>query len=150
MKHSFLILSVVLALVAPSLRADGCYTNLAGTVICGRPLAISPHTVAFSNALERTVYRLAIFPDHERRRIAAELGSIQFVSPKVMLALKGAEKAMKRVRQRVVSGQTTIDHAEDFCAREREHVRRYLDHQVAEGHLTAAERDLLQSRFYHE
>jgi len=123
--------------------ADNVYTNLAGNAIAGKPCAITAQTVTFAQNAERSVYRLAIFPEGEKRRIAAELGSTQFVPRKIQVALAGVEKAVARMRDRVGKGLATKEQCAAFLEREREHVRRYLDHEVDEGRLLAVERNLL-------
>ena len=144
------------------------YTNHAGNVIAGWPVALTPTQVTLgnggfietalpsasgvgSNALGRAgsmipprgeTYPLSIFPESEQRRIAADFGA-----PRVPLAVKraiaGAEKAMARSRKRAEKGLCTKKESETFCAKSSAALKAYLDKQVESGVITPAERKAL-------
>ena len=84
-------------------------------------------------------YPLSIFPESERRRIAADFGK-----PRVPIAVKraitGAEKAMARSRKRAEKGLCTKEESEAFCEKSAAALRNYLDKQVKDGVITPAER----------
>ena len=144
------------------------YTNHAGNVIAGWPVALTATQVTLghggvidpalpsssgvgSNALGRAgtmippqgeTYPLSIFPESEQRRIAADFGE-----PRVPLAVKraidGAEKAMARSRKRAEKGLCTKEESEAFCAKSSAALKAYLDKQVESGAITPAERKAL-------
>jgi len=119
------------------------YTNLAGNVVSGVPASIVSQTVTLTNGAEKAVYKLAIFPEGEKRRIAADAGSTQFVPANIRLALEGVNKAVRRSQQRAEKGHCTKEQSQAFCVREAERMKAYLDHEVAEGRLLPSERALL-------
>ncbi|MBR0241581.1 MAG: hypothetical protein IJQ54_03545, partial [Kiritimatiellae bacterium] len=84
-------------------------------------------------------YPLSIFPESERRRIAADFGEPR-VPPAVRRAIAGAEKAMARSRKRAEKGLCTKEESDDFCAKSAAALRSYLDKQVKDGVITPAER----------
>ena len=118
------------------------YTNLAGNVVSGAPVALDRRTVTLSNAVETASYPLSIFPESERRRIAADFGQPQ-VPLAVRRAIDGAEKAMARSRKRAEMGLCTKEESEAFCKKSAAALRSYLDRQVQEGAITPAERKQL-------
>ena len=134
------------------------YTNHAGNVIAGWPVALTATQVtlgrggvidpALPGIVGRAVstkpprgetYPLSIFPEGEQRRIAADFGE-----PRVPLAVKraiaGAEKAMARSRKRAEKGLCTKEESETFCAKSSAALKAYLDKQVESGAITPAER----------
>ena len=165
MKLAVVICLLPCALVA---RAEGGYTNHAGNVIAGWPVALTATQVTLrnggfietalpsssgvgSNALGRAgsmippqgeTYPLSIFPESEQRRIAADFGA-----PRVPIAVKraiaGAEKAMARSRKRAEKGLCTKEESEAFCAKSSAALKAYLDKQVESGVITPAERKAL-------
>ena len=130
--------SVLLA----ALSAVGVYTNLAGNVVSGVPVALDRRTVALSNAVETAKYPLSVFPESEQRRIAADFGRPR-VPLAVRRAIEGAEKAMARSRKRAEMGFCTQEESEAFCRKSSAALKAYLDRQVEEGTLTSAERQCL-------
>ena len=141
-------------------RAEGGYTNHAGNVIAGWPVALTATQVTLvsgagclvpgasgagvaapstKHQAPSTTYPLSIFPESEQRRIAADFGE-----PRVPLAVKraiaGAEKAMARSRKRAEKGLCTKEESEAFCAKSSVALKAYLDKQVESGAITPAER----------
>lgn len=133
-------MAVSVLLVA--LSAVGVYTNLAGNVVSGVPVALDRRTVALSNAVETARYPLSIFSASEQRRIAADFGRPR-VPLAVRRAIEGAEKAMARSRKRAEMGFCTKEESEAFCRKSSAALKAYLDRQVEEGTLTSAERQCL-------
>ena len=145
-------------------RGEGGYTNHAGNVIAGWPVALtathvtlseelgakslelrakseegSSHQPPRSSLLAPRSYPLSIFPESEQRRIAADFGA-----PRVPIAVKraiaGAKKAMERSRKRAEKGLCTKEESEAFCAKSSAALKAYLDRQVESGAITPAER----------
>ena len=87
-------------------------------------------------------YPLSIFPESERRRIAADFGEPR-VPVAVRRAIAGAEKAMARSRKRAEKGLCTKEESDAFCAKSEAALKNYLDRQVKEGVITPAERNAL-------
>ena len=93
-------------------------------------------------------YPLSIFPESERRRIAADFVLLQGggqigllrVPVAVKRAITGAEKAMARSRKRAEKGLCTKEESDAFCAKSEAALKSYLDKQVKEGVITPAER----------
>ena len=137
-----------MSFVLSSARAEGGYTNHAGNVIAGRPVALTATQVTLGEEgrktgdVRRVSYPLSIFPESEQRRIAADFGE-----PRVPLAVKraidGAEKAMARSRKRAEKGLCTKEESEAFCAKSSAALKGYLDREVASGAITPAERKAL-------
>ena len=121
------------------------YTNHAGNVIAGWPVALTKTHVTLSashhssHPSTSSLIPLSIFPESEQRRIAADFGA-----PRVPLAVKraiaGAEKAMARSRKRAEKGLCTKEESEAFCAKSSAALKAYLDRQVESGAITPAER----------
>lgn len=130
--------SVLFAVVS----AVGSYTNLAGNVVSGTPVALDRRAVSLSNAVETVRYPLSIFPESEQRRIAMDFGQPR-VPPKVRRAIDGAEKAMVRSRKRAEMGLCTKEESEAFCTKSSAALKSYLDRQLQEGAITPAERQFL-------
>ena len=138
-------ITLVLLLFVLGARAEGGYTNHAGNVIAGWPVALTQTQVTLGEEGRRTgdvrrvSYPLSIFPESEQRRIAADFGE-----PRVPLAVKraiaGAEKAMARSRKRAEKGLCTKEESEAFCAKSSAALKAYLDRQVESGAITPAER----------
>ena len=161
--------------------AEPGYTNHAGNVVSGWPVKLtatqvvlqeggSPgrlggtprptcvdqpsttnHQPPTTNYQLTTTYPLSIFPESERRRIAADFvlrqGGGQVDRLRVPVAVKraiaGAEKAMARSRKRAEKGLCTKEESEAFCAKSETALKSYLDKQVKEGVITPAERKAL-------
>ena len=130
-----ILLALTFSLLAFPLFAQPGYTNHAGNVIAGFPVALTKTHVSWNSSL----YPLSIFPESEQRRIAADFGE-----PRLPLEVKrviaGAEKAMARSRKRVEKGLCTKEESEAFCAKSSAALRTYLDKQVESGAITPAER----------
>ena len=152
----------VLAAFALSARAEGGYTNHAGNVIAGWPVALTRTQVTLApgagclvpgaaepianhqapstnHQAPGTTYPLSIFPESEQRRIAADFGEPR-LPLEVKRAIDGAEKTMARSRKRAEKGRCTKEESEAFCAKASAALRTYLDKQVESGVLTPAER----------
>ena len=145
-------ITLVLLLFVLGARAEGGYTNHAGNVIAGWPVALTATQVTLGEEgrktgdVRRVSYPLSIFPESEQRRIAADFGE-----PRVPLAVKraiaGAEKAMVRSRKRAEKGLCTKEESEAFCAKSSAALKAYLDRQVESGAITPAERRGLDKGF---
>ena len=157
-----LLCFLMLALVA---RAEPGYTNHAGNVVSGWPVKLTATHVVLSDGgspgrlggtprptansqlttpnSQLTTYPLSIFPESERRRIAADFGQPR-VPVAVKRAIAGAEKAMARSRKRAEKGLCTKEESEAFCAKSEAALKSYLDKQVKEGVITPAERKALR------
>ena len=141
------------------------YTNHAGNAISGWPVKLTQKEVTLAdsksvnastnqpfNSSSLTTYPLSIFPESERRRIAADFllrqgsgGQVGLLRIPVAVkrAVAGAEKAMARSRKRAEKGLCTKEESEAFCNKSAAALRRYLDKQVKEGVITPAERKAL-------
>ena len=157
-----LLCFLMLALVA---RAEPGYTNHAGNVVSGWPVKLTATQVVLAEGgssgrlggtprptansqlttpnSQLTTYPLSIFPESERRRIAADFGQPR-VPVAVKRAIAGAEKAMARSRKRAEKGLCTKEESEAFCAKSEAALKSYLDKQVKEGVITPAERKALR------
>ena len=108
-----------------------------------QPSTLNPqHLSPITYHLSSITYPLSIFPESERRRIAADFGQPR-IPEKVKRAIAGAEKAIARSRKRAEKGLCTKDESEAFCAKSAAALRRYLDKQVESGTITPAERKAL-------
>ena len=151
-RRAFILPVVSISLFAASAFAEGGYTNHAGNVVSGTVVALDARTTTISNAAECVKLPLSIFPEPERRRIAADFllrhGSgghvgLLRVPDAVKRAVAGAEKAMARSRKRAEKGLCTKDESDDFCAKSAAALKSYLDKQVESGVITPAERKVL-------
>ena len=161
------ILKILLCFLMPALvaHAEPGYTNHAGNVVAGWPVKLTATQVMLAeggspgrlggtprptcvdqppttNYQLPTTYPLSIFPESERRRIAADFGQPR-VPVAVKRAITGAEKAMARSRKRAEKGLCTKEESEAFCAKSEAALKSYLDKQVKEGVITAGERKAL-------
>ena len=123
-------------------QAQNAYTNHAGNVAWGIVVALDARTVTISNETETVKLPLSIFPESERRRIAADFGEPR-VPVAVRRAIAGAEKAMARSRKRAEKGLCSKEESDAFCAKSEAALKSYLDKQVKEGVITPAERKAL-------
>ena len=164
MKNVELKAAVVFFLASCVLSAagEGGYTNHAGNVIAGFPVALTATHVSLSEegggksdevspdsslpaprsslySPRSSLYSLSIFPESEQRRIAADFGEPR-LPLEVKRAIAGAEKAMARSRKRAEKGLCTKEESEAFCAKSQTALRTYLDKQVESGAITPAER----------
>ncbi len=138
MKVEFILSFSFLALSAIAGAQPG-YTNHAGNVVAGWPVKLTATHVALAESATTNQYPLSIFPEAERRRIAADFGEPR-VPVAVKRAITGAEKAMARSRKRAEKGLCTQEESDAFCAKSASALRNYLDRQVKEGVITPAER----------
>lgn len=148
--------------IAPAAMAEQpAYTNHAGNVVAGVVVALDARAATISNAEETVELPLSIFPEFERRRIAADFALRQGgglpgtglpsggqidqlrVPPAVKRAVVGAKKAMARSRKRAALGLCSQEECDAFCAESEESLRIYLDKQVLDGVITPAERTAL-------
>ena len=147
------ILKSLFCFLMPALvaHAEPGYTNHAGNVVSGWPVKLTATQVVLSEGTTQTTnhypqttnhYPLSIFPESERRRIAADFGQPR-VPVAVKRAIAGAEKAMARSRKRAEKGLCTKEESEAFCAKSEAALKSYLDKQVKEGVITHAERKAL-------
>jgi len=164
LSFSFLALSAIAG-------AQPGYTNHAGNVVAGWPVKLTQKEVSLVEGVvtndcrltssDKTLltfqlfdfsttntYPLSIFPESERRRIAADFGQPR-VPVAVRRAIAGAEKAMARSRKRAAKGLCSQEESDAFCEKSEAALRSYLDKQVESGTLTPAERKALdRSRFH--
>jgi len=128
------------------------YTNHAGNVVSGAVVALDARTATVSNAEESVKLPLSIFPESERRRIAADFllrqgsgGQVGLLRVPVAVkrAITGAEKAMARSRKRAEKGLCTKEESDAFCEKSAAALKSYLDKQVESGAITPAERKAL-------
>ena len=139
---------MVLLLFVLGARAEGGYTNHAGNVIAGWPVALTQTQVTLvargqeTGDVRRVSYPMSIFPESEQRRIAADFGEPR-VPIAVRRAIAGAEKAMARSRKRAEKVLCTKEESEAFCAKSSAALKVYLDKQVESGVITPAERKAL-------
>ena len=171
MKASLLSL-LSLPFIALSAHAEGGYTNHAGNVVAGWPVKLTATQVSLADGVvtngcqlstndcrlttsdnnfstfqpfnfsTTNTYPLSIFPEVERRRIAADFGQPR-VPVAVRRAIAGAEKAMARSRKRAEKGLCTKEESDAFCAKSEAALKSYLDKQVESGAITPAERTAL-------
>ena len=157
-RRAFILPVVSISLFAASAFAEGGYTNHAGNVVAGWPVKLTQKEVTLvegvaTNGCQLTTngsspsttnaYPLSIFPESEQRRIAADFGQPR-VPVAVKRAITGAEKAIARSRKRAAKGLCTQEESDAFCAKTEAALRIYLDRQVKEGVITAAERKALR------
>ena len=134
------LVAVLSSLFALSLFAQQGYTNHAGNVVAGFPVALTATHVTLATTNETSsLVPLSIFPESEQRRIAADFGTPR-LPVAVKRAIDGVEKAMARSRKRAEKGLCTKDESEAFCAKSQTALRTYLDKQVESGAITPAER----------
>ena len=136
------ILFFASALAAAGAEMLNSYTNHAGNVVSGVVVVLDARTATISNAAETVECPLSIFPESERRRIAADFGTPRAPAA-VRRAIDGAEKAMARSRKRAERGLCTKEESDAFCVQSAAALRAYLDKQVESGVLTPAERKAL-------
>lgn len=134
---------MVVSVIFAALSTVGSYTNLAENVISGVPIQLDRREVTISNSFEVAKYPLSIFPETEKRRIAADFGSTMLIPRGVMRAVESNEKAVARSQKRAEKGFCTKEESEAFVNRSRSALKTYLDRQVDGGVITPTERKLL-------
>lgn len=158
LKGLFWIAASVSALVAAAepfnhstLQPFNSYTNHAGYPVDGVPVALDSRTVTLSNATETLTLPLSIFPEEERRRIAADyVAADPDASPTALLvpepvrqAIAAGEKAIRRSRLRASKGLCTREESDAFCAQTSAALSSWLDAQLEAGAILPAERQAL-------
>lgn len=135
---------VALLLAFPLLAAarEPGYTNHAGNVVAGVVVALDGRTATISNAAETVTVPLSVFPEAERRRLAAEFGEPRLPEA-VRRAVDGAERAIARSRLRAEKGLCTGEESAAFIDRTRSALSAYLDAQLQAGTITSSERQAL-------
>ena len=134
-----------------TLQPFNSYTNHAGHPVPGIPVALDSRTVTLSNAAESLTLPLSIFPEEERRRIAADYVTANpdvpptalLVPEPVRQAIAAGEKAIRRSRLRASKGLCTQEESDAFCAQTAAALRTYLDAQLEAGAILPAERQAL-------
>ena len=133
--------------------AEPAYTNHAGNVVSGAVVSLDARTVVVSNEMESVKLPLSIFPEPEKRRIAADFlisqgaeGQVDMlrVPAAVKRAVSGSRKAIARSRKRAEKGLCTKEESDAFCEKSEEALRSYLDRQVESGVITPEERKALR------
>ena len=104
--------------LAPSARAQSAYTNHAGYAVSGFPVALDARTVTLSNDTETLTLPLSIFPDEERRRIAADFGT-PVLPTRLQRAVDACERSCERAQRRAALGLCSQAEADDYCVRAR-------------------------------
>ena len=160
--------AAVAAALIPASAAANAYTNHAGHAVSGVPVALDKRSVTLADGpppappdiavaagvgedgagdsapRERrtTVYPLSIFPESERRRIAADFGE-PLLPEDVKRAVEASERARRRSVARAAKGLCTQGESDAFCRRNAEALAAYLEKEVAAGRITRAEADAL-------
>ena len=141
-------------MLALSARAEaGSYTNHAGYAVSGVVIALDATTATISNETESVTVPLSIFPETERRRLAAdyvlahpEAGTAALLVPEeVRRAVDANAKAIRRSRLRAEKGLCTQEESNSFCASARAALDAWLDEKEKAGVLLPSERNALRS-----
>ena len=163
---------VAMATVARADSHQGGYTNHAGNVIAGWPVALTKTHVALSLELRAwseegggkseetsslpaptsslqtprsTLYPLSIFPPSERRRIAADFGE-PILPRKVANAEAGVQREVRRALKRGEKGLIGKDEAEKNAGDLRAAFGMYLDASARDGVITESEKRAVMRR----
>ncbi len=138
----------VLTLALPARAERPAYTNHAGYAVSGAVIALDATTTTISNETESVSVPLSIFPETERRRIAADyvlahpgagVGAL-LVPDEVRRAVDANARAVRRSRLRAEKGLCTQDESDAFCARSRAALDAWLDERLKAGILLPSER----------
>lgn len=124
--------------------AIGTYTNLAGNVVTGAPIGVSRHEVVLSNDVETVSLPMSIFPECERRRLAADFGSLIFIPKEVRDVVEGGRKAITRSMRRAELGLCTREEAESFVGKSRAKMEDYLKGKADSGEIMSKEAERLR------
>ena len=143
----------VLTLALPARAERPAYTNHAGYAVSGVVIALDATTTTISNETESVTVPLSIFPETERRRLAAdyvlthpEAGvSALLVPEEVRRAVDANAKAIRRSRLRAEKGLCTQEESDAFCASARAALDAWLDEKEKAGVLLPSERNALRS-----
>jgi hypothetical protein len=149
--------AIVLILVSSALllsaRAEQpAYTNHAGYAVSGVVIALDATTTTISNETESVSVPLSIFPESERRRLAAdyvlahpEAGvSALLVPEEIRRAVDANAKAIRRSRLRAEKGLCTQEESDSFCSSARAALDAWLDEKQKSGELLPDERRALR------
>ena len=157
---------VAMATVARADSHQGGYTNHAGNVIAGWPVALTktqvrlvsgsgfqvsgaPGSEAGTQSTRHqapsTTYPLSIFPQGERRRIAADFGE-PILPRKVANAEAGVQREVRRALKRGEKGLIGKDEAEKNAGDLRGAFRMYLDASARDGVITESEKRAVMRR----
>jgi hypothetical protein len=142
-----------LTLALPARAERPAYTNHAGYAVSGVVIALDSTTTTISNETESVTVPLSIFPETERRRLAAdyvlthpEAGvSALLVPEEVRRAVDANAKAIRRSRLRAEKGLCTQEESDAFCASARAALDAWLDEKEKAGVLLPSERNALRS-----
>ena len=135
----------------PAARADSAYTNHAGYAVSGVIVALDATSTTISNATESVSVPLSIFPETERRRIAAdyvlahpEAGSDALLVPyAVKKAVAAHAKAMRRAALRAEKGLCSKEESEAFRTQASAALNAWLDEKQKAGVILPSERRAL-------
>ena len=124
-----------------------CYTNHAGFVACGAPVKLDARTVVLSNAAESVTLPLSVFPEPERRRIAAdyvlahpEAGVAALRVPDaVKKAVEANERSVRRARLRFEKGLCKKEESDTASAKSESALAAWLDAEEKKGTILPAE-----------
>ena len=141
-----------LAASPAALAEAGSYTNHAGYAVSGVVIALDATTTTISNETESVSVPLSIFPETERRRLAADYVlahpsagvSALLVPEDVRRAVDANARATRRSRLRAEKGLCTQEESDAFCASARTALDAWLDEKEKAGVLLPAERRALR------
>ena len=136
----------------PLARAQPAYTNHAGYAVSGLVVALDATSATISNETESVSVPLSIFPETERRRIAAdyvlahpEAGTSALRVPDdVRKAVDASDAAVRRSRLRASKGLCTQEESDAFCSRARAALDAWLDEKLKAGAILPSERAALR------
>ena len=114
----------------------------------GVVVALDATTTTISNETASVSVPLSIFPETERRRLAAdyvlahpEAGVSALLVPEdVRRTVTGADHALRRARLRAAKGLCTQEESDFFCASARAALDAWLDEKQKAGEILPAER----------
>ena len=139
---------VAMATVARADSHQGGYTNHAGNVIAGWPVALTKTQVKLrdeGSGMREETYPLSIFPQGERRRIAADFGE-PILPRKVANAEAGVQREVRRALKRGEKGLIGKDEAEKNASDLRAAFGMYLDASARDGVITESEKRAVMRR----
>lgn len=128
----------------------GVYTNVAGNVSVGVPVALTRAAVTLSNETRTATLKLSVFPVSERRRIVLDFaranpdagGRFVRLPPNVEAAIRGSERRIAASQARAQKGFKTKEDDAAFCAKTRDDLEKYIAKQIERGVITQEEYDL--------
>ena len=139
--------------LASSASAENVYTNHAGYAVSGLPVAIDGCTATLSNGTEVVTVPLSVFPETERRRLAADYATAHpgtgtaalLVPDDVRKAVDAGEKAIRRSRLRAAKGLCSQEESDAFCAETSAALDAWLDGKEKSGAVLPCERRAILS-----